>query len=898
MEAASSHFVALQCLFSTCWTREAKAPGDIIIGGLFPIHESVQEHDSNSSTTWTCNRLSIGRLSQSMIMVYAIEEVNRKRELKNITLGYHIVDSCGEVAAALEHVQVFMRKTRDLNDPSLPPVLAVIGGYYSEISVSVTRQLNLDKIPEISYGATSGLLSDKNKFPSFMRTVPEDDHQVQAIIQILKHYNWNWVGVLTTDGEYGRYAIERLQVHADKAGICLAFVCVLPESLKAQRIMHTITGAIKKIIESTKVSVIISFAKQNHMMYIFDGVLQKPGGRGKVWVASDNWSQSTNVLNTSKWNLEDVGTVIGVTLKSSDATNYTKFLRNLDPEKYKNNSFLTDYFDSSETEESKKEQLINLTYPYGLFSIQLAVKAITQALKDVCVKEKCTPGSLKPSKFKDALRAANFSMDGKTYSFDEYGDVNSGYDVIVWKHQGSSIDMKNIIGYYDIKKQKLTFNSHVRDLRQNVKGVKSRCSESCPHGTRRKREDSQPVCCYQCVPCPVNHFSNKTDSDDCYRCDKATQYSKEGSGTCSLKTVVFLKWDDEYHIVLLSFAALGALLTLVVGIIFLAHWNTPMVRSSVGPISLLLLLSLFCTFGSIPFFGGNPSVWQCQARQVFFGLSFTLCVSCILVKSFKIIMAFEFDRATQHTLEKLYKPYLIIPICMLGQVVICTVWLTIKPPKDAWDSNIGDRERLKFCDESLFPAFGAMLAYIGVLAIICFCVAFKGRKLPGTYNEAKFITFAMLIYFISWVIFGPVYVNVTGQYLPAVEMVVILISAYGILFCQFLTKCYIILFKKEKNTKDSFNEVIRRFTMKDDKDWGGDTKKSFCRSIPNDSMKIYHSSKSDFKASENSGGVLNPAMEMPPSPTAESDINLIVTPFYPQPMPRQVIRGSKRTESD
>lgn len=47
-----------------------------------------------------------------MIMVYAIEEVNRKRELQNITLGYHIVDSCGEVAAALENVQVFMRKTR------------------------------------------------------------------------------------------------------------------------------------------------------------------------------------------------------------------------------------------------------------------------------------------------------------------------------------------------------------------------------------------------------------------------------------------------------------------------------------------------------------------------------------------------------------------------------------------------------------------------------------------------------------------------------------------------------------------------------------------------------------------------------------------------------------------
>lgn len=230
-----------------------------------------------------------------------------------------------------------------------------------------------------------------------MRTVPEDDYQVQVIIQILKHYNWNWVGVLTTDGEYGRYAIERLQVHADKAGICLAFVCILPESLKAKRIMHTIEGAANKIAQSNEVSVIISFAKQNHMMYIFDQVLQKPGGKGKVWVASDNWSQSTNVLNTSRWKLDDVGTVIGVTLKSSKSRDYTRFLKNLKPEEYKNNGFLTDFFNSSGTEAFKKEQLIDMTYPYGLFSIQLAVKAITQALKDVCIKKECNPKMLKPS---------------------------------------------------------------------------------------------------------------------------------------------------------------------------------------------------------------------------------------------------------------------------------------------------------------------------------------------------------------------------------------------------------------------------------------------------------------------------------------------------------------------
>jgi len=80
----------------------------------------------------------------------------------------------------------------------------------------------------------------------------------------------------------------------------------------------------------------------------------------------------------------------------------------------------------------------------------------------------------------------------------------------------------------------------------------------------------------------------------------------------------------------------------------------------------------------------------------------------------------------------------------------------------------------------------------------------------------------MLIYSIAWILFGPVYVKVTyakvrNEFTPAVEMVVILISAYGILFCQFLTKCYIILFKREVNTVNAFRQDVRNYSMEKDR---------------------------------------------------------------------------------
>uniref|UniRef100_A0A3B3Y806 G-protein coupled receptor family C group 6 member A n=1 Tax=Poecilia mexicana TaxID=48701 RepID=A0A3B3Y806_9TELE len=690
-------FSVLSLQFFCCESnQEAKSPGDIMIGGLFPIHESVSK---TGQLIDVLIRFSVARLAQSLMMVHAVEEINRSGELGNITLGFHIMDSCADVTTALRNTLSFMKMNPNATDcqhSPRPPVTAVIGDYYSEISIAVTRHLNLEQIPQISYGATSGLLSDKTRFPSFLRTVPQDDHQAFAIVEILKKNNWTWVGVVN---------------------------------------------------------------------------------RRRIWP------------------LNDVGTVFGITLKSGNTSKFKRFLRNLDEDSdlCQNNPFLSDFLKRSPNAsfQSKIEELVNMSYPYAAFSIELAVRAIAATAKDLCVDKEWNISSLQPETFRDALKSAKFSMDGKQYSFNDYSDVDSGYDLILWRSSSqNTVDMSYSIGRFDIETKRL----YISNVIDQIVRVSSKCS-TCYPGQMKVTNKGFPVCCYGCRNCSKNEYSNTTDSAQCYKCDENTEYSDEGSSSCKKRLDLFLKWGDPYHITLLAFTSLGAMLTLTVGVIFLARWNTPVVRSSVGPICIVLLFSLLCTFGSVPLFGARPSDEKCRARQVFFGLSFTLSVSCILVKSFKIILAFEFDPVTQDVLKKVYKPPAIIALCMAGQAVVCTVWLSYKAPQ-----------------KNSYPAFGAMLAYIGLLAILGFVLAFKGRKLPQCYNDAKFITFSMLIYFIAWIIFGPVYKNVKGEYHPAVEMVVIVISAYAILFCQFLIKCYIILFKQEKNTEAAFRQEVREFS--------------------------------------------------------------------------------------
>uniref|UniRef100_A0A3B4E8N0 G-protein coupled receptors family 3 profile domain-containing protein n=1 Tax=Pygocentrus nattereri TaxID=42514 RepID=A0A3B4E8N0_PYGNA len=749
------------------WTEPQKPDlsmnGDFVIGGSFSIHfymRSEKNIYTRPPLQLQCTgSMDFRQLRFARAMEFTIQEINNRTDLlPGITLGYQIYDSCSEAPMAVKiaflltnGMAPFFNYTDSCSKSAAAAVSAVVGETTSSPSLALARMLGLFRILQVSVlfpYSTCACLSDKLQYPAFFRTIPSDDHQAVAVAKMMKYFGWTWIGAVRSDNDYGNYGMASFLKAAQEEGICVeyseSYYRTQPRS-KLERVTN--------IIRRSTARVIVTFINSGDMRYLLEE-LSKHQLPPLQWVGS-YWITNPELL---RFNM--CAGAIGYGIPRSVIPGLREFLLDLSPEQALKSPLLTEFWESSFScslkgkTDTSQLRITNLVYK-STYAIAHAIHGV------ICNDTQCD----KSAKFAPWQKVNFTTKNGYQVTFDSNSDPVADFELVNWQFkQDGSLEFVTV-GRYD--------SSKPRD--QEIM-----CSESCPRGTRKAVQKGRPICCYDCIPCAEGEISNKTGCP-----------------------VEFLSWDDTLSIILTAFSIAGAFISVCVTAVFYKHRTSPIVRANNSELSFLLLFSLTLCFLCSLTFIGQPSDWSCMLRHTAFGITFVLCISCVLGKTMVVLMAF---RATLpgSDVMKWFGPLqqrLSVLVFTLIQVLICVLWLTISPPFPFKNLKHYKERIILECELGSAIGFWAVLGYIGFLALLCFILAFLARKLPDNFNEAKFITFSMLIFCAVWLTFIPAYVSSPGKFTVAVEIFAILASSFGLITCIFAPKCFIIMFRPEQNTK-------------------------------------------------------------------------------------------------
>ncbi|KAK9405492.1 type-2 vomeronasal receptor [Crotalus adamanteus] len=749
---------------------------------------------------------------KQLILIFAIQMVNKNPQfLHNLTLGYSIHDNYAS-ALSTSDALLDMLSTGEANVPNY----------------SCGRKENL--LALISDAIVSEALNDKIDFPFFHRILPPKGITYPAIVQVLLHFTWTLTGLFTSDTEEGEKFMRTFTPMLVKNGICV----VISQRFSATGHTEPLRDAVSKW---RQVNVFVNYIESvnvwdriHTVQLTFEGV---PGPiEGKVWIV-----ESIEYLVLARWDLckyvhsiwsfafqenkrpEDdlLGTKLYVKLENwYFHCSFSKHIFSVKGRKRCTQKALLEPI-----EESRK-----IWIPFHLH-LHSVIKTLAYALKAAYSsrsgrrskkgQEGLGTPRLQPWQFHPFLEKNEFfNISHRKLYLDQNGDVAADLNIISWvlplkiglidKQMGSFERQK-----FTVNKETLSWlNLHNKSLPQ------SKCVEKCHPGFVKQKQEREPVCCYDCVPCPGETISTQEAgshqrkrqawwkyTEKCTKCPD-DQYPNEEQVQCIPKIINFLSYEENLGIILVSFVLLLFLTTGLVLIIFIKYRETPIVKANNRDLSYILLVSLLISFLSSFLFTGQPSKATCLLQQTVFSTVFSVAISSLLAKTIMVVLAFLATKPGNQVKRWLGKSLAnsIILSCSAVQIFICSIWLGVSPPFPDSDLHSQPGEIILQCNEGSVVMFYITLSYMGFLAAICFTVAFLGRNLPGAFNEAKLITFSMLVFCSVWLSFVPTYLSTKGKYMVAVQVFSILASSAGLLGCMFIPKSYIIILRPDLNTKE------------------------------------------------------------------------------------------------
>ncbi|XP_048356815.1 metabotropic glutamate receptor 3 isoform X2 [Sphaerodactylus townsendi] len=803
--------------------KEIKIEGDLVFGGLFPIKEKGTGAEE-------CGRINEDRGIQRLeAMLFAIDQINRDGHLlPGIKLGVHILDTCSRDTYALEQSLEFVRASLTKVDEAeymcpdgsyaiqenIPLLIAgVIGGSYSSVSIQVANLLRLFQIPQISYASTSAKLSDKSRYDYFARTVPPDFYQAKAMAEILRFFNWTYVSTVASEGDYGETGIEAFEQEARLRNICIA----TSEKVGRSNIRKSYDSVIRELLQKPNAKVIVLFMRSDDSRELIAAA-----NRFNVsftWIASDGWGAQESVV---KGNEHIAYGAITLELTSHPVKEFDRYFQSLTPANNHRNPWFKDFWEqkfqcslqnkknhiktcdkhlsinsSNYEQESKIMFVVNAVYAmaHALHKMQ---RNLCPNTTKICDAMKNLDGK---KVYKDFLLKVNFTAPFSSsksadniVKFDAYGDGIGRYNVFNFQHNGGKYS------YVKVGQWAETLTLDVDAIHWSRSHIPtSQCSDPCAPNEMKNMQPGD-VCCWICIPCePFEYLVNESTCADC----GPGRWPRADLTGCYDLSEDYIKWEDAWAIGPVSIACLGFICTFLVVGVFIKHNNTPLVKASGRELCYILLFGVFLSYSMTFLFIAKPSPAICTFRRLGLGTSFAICYAALLTKTNCIARIFDGVKNGAQR-PKFISPRSQVLICLsfiMVQIVVVSVWLILEAPGTRRYTLPEKRQTVILKCNVKDSSMLISLTYDVILVVLCTVYAFKTRKCPENFNEAKFIGFTMYTTCIIWLAFLPIFYVTSSDYRVQTTTMCISVSLSGfvVLGCLFAPKVHIVLFQPQKN---------------------------------------------------------------------------------------------------
>ena len=650
----------------------------------------VKVSSKGESDLCTGQLYSAARVKYVEALVYSIRQINARNDLlPNISLGFVIMDTCGRDLACLARATYLIPDPDDTNTPlyandtcrPIPQkyrVAGVIGPATSREAVLLSSLMSIFQIPVVATFSTSDELSDKSRFEYYLRLVPPDRFQAEAIIDLLVFFEWTYALLLFSEGSYGENAGKLTVRRARDKGVCFAFAEVVSSELT----IEGMEDLVNKLAADGKARALVLFLEPFHLDMLIT-TIDKLELRGYFLIVGGDTMSDTDYGPPAD------GTMV-IHFTGREVPDFNKYYLTLTPRNNPRNPWMKNLWELlydcqwnssvGDSPCSKYENTPFLNQDVGqkistvMDGAYVFARGIDTMIRDMCpeafrnkdVLTRCITGkTLLPY-----LRRTSFEGFSTAIKFDLQGDMIGSYSIRQYKHNAKPVFVE--IAVWDQQTSSISVSLDVidwttyKDGSVNKSFPESMCSRPCAPKEHYVRKELP--CCWDCKKCRQNERL-VDNSTACEACALLMWPDTASQTRCEPIELNFLHWNDSVSVALTILSVLGILISLVTMTIYALHRNTRLIKASSRELSAIILLGILLAYCTIFFYVARPDDITCAVNRFGFGVTLSLIYVPLLVKTNRIYRIFSAGRKGK------MKPSLIES---KAQLAICLALLSIQ----------------------------------------------------------------------------------------------------------------------------------------------------------------------------------------------------------------------------